>query len=47
MIAQGFFAEGQIDQAKGHAKRAQARLKVGSPGWLKADDILSFKEPRL
>lgn len=47
MIAQGFFAEGQIDQAKGHAKRAQAQLKVGSPGWVKADDILSFKQPKL
>lgn len=47
MIAQGLFAEGQIDQAKGHAKRAQAQLKVGTPGWLKADDILSFKQPKL
>lgn len=41
--AQGHFADGGITDAKLHAKRAQALLAEGSPGWLRADDILSYK----
>lgn len=43
--AQGEFIEGDYKAAKMHASRAQAAMKRGSPGWLKADDILSFSPP--
>jgi predicted Zn-dependent protease len=44
--AQGFLAEGNVKDARLHAKRAQAKLKYGSPAWLRADDIVSFNPPR-
>lgn len=47
MIAQGLFAEGAIPDARAMANRAQANLKQGSPGWLRADDIISYKPPQL
>jgi predicted Zn-dependent protease len=43
--AEGSLIEGDIDLAKNFAKRAQAQLKVGSPGWLKADDIVNYEAP--
>lgn len=43
--AQGDFVEGQVKDAKMHAERAQSRLKPGSPGWLRADDIISYQPP--
>lgn len=43
--AQGEFIEGAYKAAKMHASRAQAAMKRGSPGWIKADDILSFSPP--
>ena len=43
--AQGEFASGDIKQAKQYAQRAQARLKTGSPAWLRADDIVTYKSP--
>jgi predicted Zn-dependent protease len=41
--AQGLFAEGSFDDARIQALRAQAKLKRGSPAWLRADDIASYK----
>lgn len=40
--AQGEFAEGNYKDAKMHASRAKSGLKPGSPGWLRADDIVSY-----
>ncbi len=41
--AQGLFAEGSFDDARIQAIRAQAKLKKGTPAWLRADDIASYK----
>jgi predicted Zn-dependent protease len=41
--AQGLFAEGAFDDARIQATRAQVKLKKGSPAWLRADDIASYK----
>lgn len=45
--AQGYFAAGDNPSARQYAARAQANLKRGTPAWLRADDIISFKPPRL
>ena len=34
-------------EARTQASRAQQRFKTGSPGWLKADDILNYRPPKL
>ncbi len=44
--AQGSFATGDIEAAKRYAVRAQEKLKTGSPSWLRADDIITYKEPK-
>ncbi len=44
--AQGHFADGNYKQAKIFAKRAQAGLKQGTPEWIKAEDIITFKIPQ-
>ena len=44
--AEGSLIDGDVDMAKNFARRAQAKLKVGSPGWLKADDIVSYRNHR-
>lgn len=44
--AQGSFAAGDIETAKKYAMRAQEKLKTGSPAWLRADDIITYKIPR-
>lgn len=44
--AKGHLINGQLKTAQTYAKRAQAKLKRGSPGWLQADDILSYKLPK-
>jgi predicted Zn-dependent protease len=41
--AQGLFADGNYDDARIQAVRAQAKLKKGTPAWLRADDIASYK----
>ncbi len=41
--AQGLFVEGNVKEAQIQAIRAQAKLKAGSPAWLRADDIVSYK----
>jgi predicted Zn-dependent protease len=43
--AQGLFSEGAYEEARIQATRAQAKLKEGSPAWLRADDIASYKPP--
>jgi predicted Zn-dependent protease len=40
------FVIGNYKEARIHATRAQERLKPGSPAWLRADDILSYKPPK-
>ncbi len=41
--AERFYAVGQLPRAKQHAARAQVELNEGSPGWLRAEDILQEK----
>jgi predicted Zn-dependent protease len=43
--AQGLLIEGDIKAAHNYAKRAQAKLKRGTPAWLQADDIIAYKLP--
>lgn len=43
MTAQAYFYEGNLQQAQLFAKRAQPRLRSGSPEWLKNDDIINYR----
>ena len=43
--AQAAFTRGDAKTARQLAARAKSRFPVGSPGWVKADDIVSFKPP--
>jgi predicted Zn-dependent protease len=43
MTAQAYFLEGDLKQSKIFAKRAQAKLKPGTPEWIKNDDIINFQ----
>jgi predicted Zn-dependent protease len=43
--AEGYFYAGGYKDAKIFAARAQAQLKRGSPGWVRAQDIINFKIP--
>lgn len=43
--ARAYFAEGDLNQAKQHAARVQKRTQRGTPLWLQADDILTFRAP--
>ena len=43
--AEGHLIDGDVETAHSFAKRAQAKLAVGSPGWLQADDIISYDPP--
>lgn len=43
--AEGLLIEGDIDSAKVFAQRAQAKFSRGSPGWLRADDIINYEPP--
>ena len=38
-------ARGQLPVARQLASRAKGRFPIGSPGWVKADDIASVKPP--
>ena len=38
--------EGDIKTAREIATRAKMRFPVGSPGWVKADDLASLKPPQ-
>jgi predicted Zn-dependent protease len=44
--AQAAFMRGDIKTAREIAARAKTRFPVGSPGWVKADDIVSYKAPQ-
>jgi predicted Zn-dependent protease len=45
--AQAAFATGDFTTARQLAARAKTRFPTGSPGWVKADDIASYKPPAL
>ncbi len=44
--AQGYFYSGRINDAKDRARRAQTAFPLGSPNWIKADDIVNFQPPK-
>jgi predicted Zn-dependent protease len=44
--AQGYMNSGDIKNAQTQASRAMAKLPAGSPGYLKAEDILTYRPPR-
>ncbi|WP_421722969.1 M48 family metalloprotease [Bauldia sp.] len=44
--AEGLFVQGNYKDAKIHATRAQERLKTGSPGWVRAEDIIAYTPPK-
>jgi predicted Zn-dependent protease len=44
--AQAAFMRGDIRTAREIAARAKTRFPVGSPGWVKADDITTYKPPQ-
>ena len=44
--AQGFFLNGRYIEARTQADRAKRQFAEGSPGWLKADDILNYRPPK-
>jgi len=41
--AQAAFARGDTKMARELAARAQQRFPIGSPGWVRADDIVVYK----
>ena len=43
--AQAAFTRGDIKTARQLAARAKTRLPVGSPAWVRADDIVNVKPP--
>ena len=43
--AQAAFAAGDVKSARELAGRARLRFPTGSPGWVRADDIYSYKPP--
>ncbi len=43
--AQAAFMRGDLRTARQLAARAKTRFPVGSPGWVKADDIASYRPP--
>jgi predicted Zn-dependent protease len=43
--AQAAFSRGEIKTARELAARAKTRFPTGTPGWVRADDIVSFKPP--
>ncbi|MDQ6437937.1 M48 family metalloprotease [Mesorhizobium sp. LHD-90] len=44
--AEGYFYAGGYQDAKIFAMRAQTKMKRGSPGWVRAQDIINFKIPK-
>lgn len=43
--AEGYFYSGAYQDAKIFAARAQTKFKTGSPGWVRAQDIINFRQP--
>ncbi|MBA4173761.1 MAG: peptidase M48 [Hyphomicrobium sp.] len=46
MQAQAHFFEGDLKQAQIFAKRAQTRLKAGTPVWANNEDVINYKLPQ-
>ena len=44
--AQAAFARGELKTARDLAARAKTRFPTGSPGWVRADDIVTYKPAR-
>ena len=44
--AEGYFYGGDYKDAKIFAMRAQQKMKRGSPGWVRAQDIINFRTSR-
>ncbi|MEP9348064.1 M48 family metalloprotease [Xanthobacter sp. KR7-225] len=44
--AHGYFASGDFKIGRELAARARQRFATGTPGWLKADDLVNFKPPK-
>jgi predicted Zn-dependent protease len=42
--AQAAFANGDNKTARELAERAKQRFPIGSPGWVRADDIVAFNK---
>lgn len=45
--AQAYFYSGDEKMAKSLAARAKSKLATGSPGWLRADDIVNYRSSKL
>ena len=45
--ARGLFVSGDFKSARRYAARAQRKLKRGTPAWLQADDIVTYKPPKV
>jgi predicted Zn-dependent protease len=45
--AQAYFYSGDEKSAKSLAARAKSQLASGSPSWLRADDIVNYRSPKL
>jgi predicted Zn-dependent protease len=45
--AQAYFYSGDTKTAKSLAARAKSQLSSGSPSWLRADDIVNYRTPKL
>ncbi len=43
--AQAAFTRGDVKTARQLASRAKTRLPIGSPAWVRADDIVNVKPP--
>ena len=43
-LAQAAFARGDNKTARELAERAKQRFPIGSPGWVRADDIVAFNK---
>lgn len=43
--AEGYFYGGSYKEAKIFAARAQMKMKRGSPGWVRAQDIINYRQP--
>ncbi len=46
VTAEGLFTNGEYEDARLQASRAQTRFNAGTPAWLRAEDILVYVPPR-
>jgi predicted Zn-dependent protease len=44
-VAEGHYYSGNYQEAKIFAMRAQQKMKRGQPGWLRAQDIINYRQP--